>query len=163
MRRGIALNSKCNVVASTYPVALSMLFAVPVVMKSDCSVFSSYRSGILTTDGDCACANINCIDHAVVMTGYNDNDPTPYWIVRNSWGPTWGEDGYFRVAQAANGRQYGLFALLAESAIPLQAYNTTAAEPDEESFETWKIVVVVIAGVILLCCICGVVSKLVNK
>ncbi len=34
--------------------------------------------------------------HAVVIEGYNDADQS--WIVRNSWGPDWGEQGYFRVA-----------------------------------------------------------------
>ncbi|MBN1466265.1 T9SS type A sorting domain-containing protein [candidate division KSB1 bacterium] len=33
--------------------------------------------------------------HAVVIVGWNDREQS--WIVKNSWGPTWGEDGYFRI------------------------------------------------------------------
>ncbi|MFH1535559.1 MAG: C1 family peptidase [Patescibacteria group bacterium] len=35
------------------------------------------------------------INHAVVIVGYNDIGG--YWIVRNSWGADWGENGYFKV------------------------------------------------------------------
>jgi len=36
------------------------------------------------------------LNHAVSIVGWN-SQPTPHWIVRNSWGTQWGEDGYFRV------------------------------------------------------------------
>ena len=35
-------------------------------------------------------------NHAVSVVGYDDADQC--WIARNSWGPEWGEDGYFRIA-----------------------------------------------------------------
>lgn len=35
------------------------------------------------------------IDHAVNVVGYGDG----YWILRNSWGTTWGEEGYFRMVR----------------------------------------------------------------
>jgi len=34
-------------------------------------------------------------DHCVALVGYNDTGE--YWIIKNSWGPTWGEEGYGRV------------------------------------------------------------------
>lgn len=37
------------------------------------------------------------INHAMVVVGYNFNAPTPYWIVRNSWGSGWGASGYILV------------------------------------------------------------------
>jgi putative hemolysin len=39
------------------------------------------------------------IDHAVIVVGYDD--PGGYWIVKNSWGSSWNEDGYFKVAYGA--------------------------------------------------------------
>lgn len=41
--------------------------------------------------------------HAVILVGYGTTDSgVDYWIVRNSWGPTWGEDGYFRIMRGRN-------------------------------------------------------------
>ncbi|CAI5483437.1 unnamed protein product [Closterium sp. Yama58-4] len=58
--------------------------------------FLSYRKG---TYEDRACAG-GVVDHSVVVVGYEmDNyDTLPYWIIRNSWGASWGEKGYMRMA-----------------------------------------------------------------
>jgi len=37
--------------------------------------------------------------HAVTLVGYGEEDSKPYWIVQNSWGPDWGEDGYVRIGR----------------------------------------------------------------
>lgn len=67
----------------------------PIAISVDASSWSSYSGGIF--DG---CNQVNPdIDHAVVLVGYG-TDPASgldYWLVRNSWGPTWGENGYIRL------------------------------------------------------------------
>lgn len=62
--------------------------------------FMSYQSGILDTD-DCNAR----IDHAVAMVGWGIDAETnaEYWIIKNSWGTTWGEGGYIRIAMRESG------------------------------------------------------------
>lgn len=61
--------------------------------------FMSYSSGVLDTTG-CPTS----IDHAVNMVGWGVTDSgTSYWIIRNSWGTSWGENGYIRIAMKESG------------------------------------------------------------
>lgn len=55
----------------------------------------NYRGGIITT------ANCNRVDHAVVLVGWDDS--TESWMVKNSWGAGWGENGYFRIKWGVSG------------------------------------------------------------
>ena len=53
-----------------------------------------YSSGIYS---DLSCGNQ--LDHGVLIVGYGYDlfHDMEYWIVKNSWGPQWGEDGYIRM------------------------------------------------------------------
>jgi cathepsin L len=66
----------------------------PVAVSVDASAWSKYESGIF--DG-CNQENPD-IDHAVVLVGYGeDTNGNMWWTIRNSWGPTWGENGFIRI------------------------------------------------------------------
>jgi C1A family cysteine protease len=54
------------------------------------SDFLSYKSGIYSRVGGKRVGG-----HAVLLVGYNDDEE--YFIVKNSWGPDWGENGFFRI------------------------------------------------------------------
>ncbi len=57
------------------------------------SAFSSYRSGVFSTDETAACNG--GVNHAIVLTGWDDT--TQSWVLRNSWGSGWGESGTMRI------------------------------------------------------------------
>ncbi|KAI5664991.1 hypothetical protein M9H77_24314 [Catharanthus roseus] len=70
----------------------------PVGVSIDGSGFRYYSEGIF--DGPCCKYHSN---HAVVIVGYGTSeDGIPYWLVKNSWGTRWGEDGYVRMKRGVN-------------------------------------------------------------
>jgi C1A family cysteine protease len=76
-------------------------FGPTVVAMYATNNLAAYKSGVFVDSacptGPTACSVVN---HAVVVVGFG-TDPVDgdYWKVKNSWGTTWGEDGYFRIAR----------------------------------------------------------------
>lgn len=60
--------------------------------------FYSYKSGVFT-DTTCGSSGAN---HAVVAVGYGTLNGIPYWIIRNSWGSSWGSAGYVLFRRGTN-------------------------------------------------------------
>jgi len=68
---------------------------VSVSIEADQPVFGSYTGGIISGP-ECGTQ----LDHGVLAVGYGTEDGVEYITVKNSWGPSWGESGYFRLAVA---------------------------------------------------------------
>eukprot|EP00927_Polykrikos_kofoidii_P004223 TRINITY_DN1167_c0_g1_i4.p1 TRINITY_DN1167_c0_g1~~TRINITY_DN1167_c0_g1_i4.p1 ORF type:complete len:443 (+),score=78.19 TRINITY_DN1167_c0_g1_i4:71-1330(+) len=75
---------------------LKALLDGPVAVSVGASKWFSYSSGIF--DG---CEKDTVVNHAVVAFGYGKDDGRHFWTIRNSWGKSWGEDGFMRLLRQA--------------------------------------------------------------
>lgn len=78
---------------------------VSVAIEADQSVYQHYTSGVLTSD---ACGGN--LDHGVLIVGYGVEDGKKYWKVKNSWGSSWGDEGFIKIekGKAGDGGECGI-------------------------------------------------------
>jgi len=85
------------------------------LMSSSC--ITGYKGGIISTCGK----PLNTYDHATTLVGAGEENGVPYFLIKNSWGESFGESGYFRVRRDTNPPQAGtpgaIFALYGESGV----------------------------------------------
>ncbi|TVU09633.1 hypothetical protein EJB05_43119 [Eragrostis curvula] len=71
---------------------------VSVAVDAGGDVFQFYDGGVI--DGRCGTE----MNHAVTAVGYGTaRDGTKYWLMKNSWGKSWGEQGYVRIRRGSRG------------------------------------------------------------
>jgi len=76
------------------------------------SGFQMYHSGVMN--------NKSCgtqLDHGVMIVGYGSENGQDFWKVKNSWGGSWGEKGYFRIARGS-GKGVGMCGLTEDATVP---------------------------------------------
>ena len=87
---------------------------VSVAIQADQREFQLYSSGVYTAK----CGTT--LDHGVLTVGYDSQDNQDYYILKNSWGITWGEQGYIKLGR---GPQYndgqGQCGILLEASYPV--------------------------------------------
>jgi C1A family cysteine protease len=102
---GTCASSSCtptNKISSTGSVSQSesaiytALQTMPPSICCDASAWQNYNGGVLTAS-QCG----DNVDHAIQLTGYSSGQGG-YWIVRNSWGPDWGESGFIWLQYGQN-------------------------------------------------------------
>uniref|UniRef100_A0A8C7DD79 Cathepsin H n=1 Tax=Oncorhynchus kisutch TaxID=8019 RepID=A0A8C7DD79_ONCKI len=100
----LQLSANCVFITLQYD-EMGMLDAVarfnPVSLAYEVtSDFMHYDGGVYTS---MECHNTtDTVNHAVLAVGYGEEKGTPYWIVKNSWGSSWGMKGYFFIERGKN-------------------------------------------------------------
>ncbi|XP_025885620.1 cysteine proteinase COT44-like [Solanum lycopersicum] len=87
---------------------------ISVAIEASGRAFQLYSSGIFT--GNCGTQ----LDHGVVVVGYGTENGVDYWIVRNSWGTNWGEDGYIKMERNIEDTNSGKCGIAMEGSYPIK-------------------------------------------
>jgi C1A family cysteine protease len=83
---------------------------VVIAIEADTRYFQSYSSGVLTDGVKCG----TTLDHAVEIVGYGSENGIDYWKVRNSWGTSWGLNGYVLIQRSSSTNDIGVCGIAAE-------------------------------------------------
>ncbi|KAK4493510.1 hypothetical protein RD792_005589 [Penstemon davidsonii] len=87
----------------------------PIAVSLDASgpSFQFYSSGVFT--GQCG----TTLNHGVTVVGYGtENGKLKYWIIKNSWGTTWGDEGYMRLQRDTDEKE-GLCGIAMDALYPV--------------------------------------------
>jgi len=108
--------SSCSDVAPNDQLSLKEAVSnqpVSIAIEADTRYFQSYSGGILTST---TCGTN--LDHGVLITGYGEENGQKYWNVKNSWGTTWGENGYIKIARSESESDPGICGIAKSPTFP---------------------------------------------
>jgi C1A family cysteine protease len=86
---------------------------VAIAIEADTRYFQSYSSGVLTSS---SCGTN--LDHGVLIVGYGTENGIDYWLVKNSWGTSWGDNGYVKIARSKSTSDPGICGIAMNPSFP---------------------------------------------
>ena len=86
---------------------------VAVAIEADTKYFQSYSGGVLTSS---RCGT--SLDHGVLAVGYGEENGQKYWLVKNSWGTSWGEQGYVKIGRSESTNDAGICGIAMDPSFP---------------------------------------------
>lgn len=107
-------NKGCAQVPANKTIALESAVArqpVSISVEADTLQFQFYSKGVFS--GKCG----TDLDHGIVLTGYGNLNGVDYWRCKNSWGSSWGLQGYILLAKGGDGP--GQCGVLMDNSVPL--------------------------------------------
>jgi len=102
----VAHFSSCSDVKPNDQISLKGAVAqqpVAVAIEADTRYFQSYSGGVLDSP---SCGT--SLDHGVLIVGYGEENGQKYWLLKNSWSTSWGEQGYFRILRTDSTNDPGI-------------------------------------------------------
>ena len=112
-----AFISSCYDVESKNQVAMKQaVFQQPVsvAIEADTTYFQLYKGGILDSS---KCGTQ--LDHGVLVVGYGEENGIKYWLVKNSWGTSWGDHGYVKIARSESTNDAGICGIAMQPSFPM--------------------------------------------
>ncbi|BDA42488.1 KDEL-tailed cysteine endopeptidase CEP2 [Coccomyxa sp. Obi] len=92
-----------------------------------------YSSGIIAAKGSCTGLN-----HGVLAAGYDvDESGKPYWLVKNSWGATWGMQGYFKLEKDSSMKE-GAAGIAMAASYPIKTSPNPKHVPEVCGYFGWS-------------------------
>jgi C1A family cysteine protease len=121
---------------------------VAVAIDADNPQFSQYSTGVWSNCG-------TQLDHSVLLVGYGTEGNTPYWLIQNSWGTSWGQGGFGKILrQAGNSRTVGTCGILTEAQFPVVDGAKALPGMNPTPFATYALIAGAIAfGLAVIICI----------
>ena len=86
---------------------------VAVAIEADTKYFQSYSGGVLTSS---SCGT--SLDHGVLAVGYGEENGQKYWLVKNSWGTSWGDQGYVKIGRSESTNDAGICGIAMDPSFP---------------------------------------------
>lgn len=87
---------------------------VSVAIEADTILFDDYEGGIISSS---SCGTN--LDHGVLIIGYGTDNGEDYWLLKNSWGTSWGENGFFRIKRDDFDEGAGICGIASTASYPL--------------------------------------------
>jgi len=94
--------------------AVALVGPVSIALDAETALFQSYKSGVITSD---KCGTN--LDHGVLIVGYGEEDGIKYWLVKNSWGTSWGDDGYIKIERSDSTNDAGICGIAMQPSFPI--------------------------------------------
>lgn len=120
-------------VAGEEPLYRAIFERGPVAVGINANKLQAYGSGVIMLD-DCKPLGrgIESINHAALVVGWGTTDDgVKYWEIKNSYGPEWGDEGFFRLERGRIGEhKFGTCGLLFESVYPVVTKAGDATSTD---------------------------------
>lgn len=108
------LTSYANVTPNSVDQLKAAIAKQPVSVSVDAgnNAFQFYGRGIITAADICT----QDLDHGVLAVGYGVDNGVEYFLVKNSWGTSWGESGYVRIGASAK----NVCGILSDASYPIE-------------------------------------------
>lgn len=124
----VFLSSWVPVSSSEDEMATALVKYGPLAIGINASPMQMYMGGI----ADPMFCNPAALDHGVGIVGFGEESGKQFWIIRNSWGASWGEEGYYRIVRGKG--KCGLNRMVTTAVVAKNSGKLALPKPQSEMY-----------------------------